>query len=100
MKKKIAVLANGWNNLSVAEAIKGIKSCADELNIDLFLFLSYASYGMSKERTNGENSVFDITDYTDFDGVIIFSSMLNSSTLHLKIGEKLNCKILDNIFKK
>ena len=89
MKKKIAVLANGWNNLSVAEAIKGIKSCADELNIDLFLFLSYASYGMSKERTNGENSVFDITDYTDFDGVIIFSSMLNSSTLHLKIGEKL-----------
>lgn len=89
MKKKIAVLANGWNDYSVTQAIRGIKSCTKDLDVDIFLFLSYAAYGQSPERNYGEDSIFDLPDFTQFDGVILFSAMLNSTETPLRIAEKL-----------
>lgn len=92
MKKKIAVLANGWNNYSITKALKGIKSCTDRLNIDLFLFLSFAAYSQSEERNSGEDAIFDLTDFDDFDGVIVFSAMLNSQKTPNHIAEVLSKK--------
>lgn len=89
MKKKIAVLANGWNDYSVTQAIKGIKSCVKDLDVDVFVFLSYASYGQSFERNYGEDSIFALPDYSTFDGVIIFSAMLNSQETPFRIGKQL-----------
>lgn len=94
MKKKIAVLANGWNNYSVSQALKGIRAYTEEKNIDVFLFLSFAAYGQSRERNFGEDAIFYLPDYKDFDGVIVFSAMLNSIETPLKIRDKL---IKDNI---
>ena len=87
MKRKIAVLANGWNHLSIASALKGIRSVTDKLNIDVFLFLSFAAFAQSQARNDGEDSVFDITDYSEFDGVIIFSGMLNSQKTPERIAK-------------
>ena len=87
MKRKIAVLANGWNHLGIASALKGIRSVTDKLNIDVFLFLSFAAFAQSQERNVGEDSIFDLTDYSDFDGVIIFSGMLNSQKTPEKIAK-------------
>lgn len=78
MKKKIAVLVNGWNNYSVIKAVEGIKSCVKTQDVDIFIFLSYAAYSQTKERNYGEDCIFDLPDYSMFDGVIIFSTMLNS----------------------
>ena len=89
MKRKIAVLANGWNNISITQALKGIRSVTDELNIDIFLFLSYAAYGRSKVRNIGEDSIFDLPDFKDFDGVITFSNMLNSEETPKRIADRL-----------
>lgn len=89
MKKKIAVLVNGWNDYSVTQAIKGIKDCIKDLDVDVFIFLSYAAYGQSPERNYGEDAIFTLPDYSEFDGVIIFSAMLNSTETPLKIGEQL-----------
>ena len=89
MKRKIAVLANGWNHLSISHALKGIRSVTDKLNIDVFLFLSFAAFAQSELRNDGEDAVFSITDYTDFDGVIIFSGMLNSLKTPTKIAQRL-----------
>ena len=79
MKRKIAVLANGWNYQSISHALKGIRSVTDRLNIDVFMFLSFAAYTQSASRNAGSNAVFSLTDYLEFDGVIIFSEMLNST---------------------
>ena len=79
MKRKIAVLANGWNYQSISHALKGIRSVTDKLNIDVFMFLSFAAYTQSASRNAGSNAVFSLTDYLEFDGVIIFSEMLNST---------------------
>ncbi|MBP5601097.1 MAG: GGDEF domain-containing protein [Treponema sp.] len=89
MKRKIAVLANGWNYLSISDALKGIRSVTDKLNIDVFLFLSFAAFAQSESRNNGEDAIFSLTDYTDFDGVIIFSGMLNSLNTPEKIARQL-----------
>lgn len=88
-KKKIAVLANGWNDYSITQALKGIKDCIKDLNVDVFLFLSYASYGQSPERNYGEDAIFDLPDFSQFDGVIIFSAMLNSYETPQRIAKKI-----------
>ncbi len=89
MKRKIAVLANGWNNISITQALKGIRSVTDVMNIDIFLFLSYAAFDRSPVRNIGENAIFDLPDYKDFDGVILFSNMLNSESTPKRIAERL-----------
>ncbi len=89
MKRKFAVLANGWNNISVAQALKGIRSVTDKLDIDIFLFLSFAAVTQTEARNLGEDSIFDLADYSDFDGVIIFSNMLNSETTPQRLVKRL-----------
>ena len=89
MKRKIAVLANGWNYQSIHHALKGIRSVTDKLKIDVFLFLSFAAYAQSASRNAGEDAIFDLTDYTEFDGVIIFSEMLNSTETPNRIAKNL-----------
>ena len=89
MKRKIAVLANGWNNISVTQALKGIRSVTDKLDIDIFLFLSFAAVTQTESRNMGEDSIFDLADYSDFDGVIIFSNMLNSETTPKRLVKRL-----------
>ena len=78
MKRRIAVFANGWNNLGIAQALKGIQEVTDKLNIDIFLFLSFAAFGQREARNQGEDAIFDLPDYKGFDGAIVFSNMLNS----------------------
>lgn len=89
MKRKIAVLANGWNYQSISHALKGIRSVTDKLDIDVFLFLSFAAYAQSASRNAGEDAIFSLTDYTEFDGVIIFSEMLNSTETPKRIAKTL-----------
>lgn len=78
MKRRIAIFANGWNNLGIAQALKGIQEVTDKQNIDIFLFLSFAAFGFSESRNQGEDSIFYLPDYKNFDGAIVFSNMLNS----------------------
>ena len=92
MKRKIAVLANGWNYQSIAHALKGIKTVTDKLNVDVFLFLSFASYAQTELRNAGEDAIFDLTDYSEFDGVIMFSEMLNSTETPNRIAKNLVSK--------
>ena len=89
MKRKIAVLANGWNYQSISHALKGIRSVTDKLNIDVFLFLSFAAYAQAESRNAGENEIFNLTDYSEFDGVIMFSEMLNSTDIPNRIAKRL-----------
>ena len=89
MKKRIAVFGNGWNNLALEQAINGIKSVTDKLNIDIFLFLSFATFNQTEARVRGEDSIFDLPDYSDFDGAIVFSNMLNTYDVPCRISKKL-----------
>ncbi len=89
MKKRIAVLANGWNNITISQSLTGIRSVTDKLNMDIFLFLSFATFAQSEVRNHGEDAIFDLSDYSDFDGVILFSNMLNSEATPKRLAAQL-----------
>ena len=78
MAKKIAVYANGWSRDALFSAIEGIKKYAEKEDFDIFVFMSHAAYGVPEDINEGELSVYELGDIRDFDGVIVFSTMLNS----------------------
>lgn len=78
MKRKIAVYANGWSDEIVSQALEGMMQCAQEIGVDVFVFLSFASYGADPQINLGENSVLHVGDVADFDGLIILSNLLNT----------------------
>ncbi|MCR4960650.1 MAG: diguanylate cyclase [Lachnospiraceae bacterium] len=78
MKKKIAICANGWNYDSLATALEGIKQFAKEKDFDIFTFLSFASYSEFVTLMQGELNIYSMMDPASYDGVIVFSSSLNS----------------------
>ena len=78
-KKKIAVLANGWSYDALSHAMEGILRYAKQEDFDIFTFLNHASYSEHKELMQGELNIFRLCDPADYDGVIVFSTMLNSA---------------------
>jgi len=76
-KKRIAVFANGWNGVNLDGALSGIMECLPENYADLFVFLSYASYGHPQWQRDAEHVMFDMPDLSTFDGAIIYGPGLN-----------------------
>ncbi len=85
MKKKIAVCANGWSLEALADAVKGFRACAEKFDFDVYVFLSFASYSVHHTLMQGELNIYKQCDPADFDGVVIFSTMLNSDRTVMEI---------------
>lgn len=77
MKKRIAVLANGWNSENLSNFMMGITGAIKKESMDFFVFLSYASYGFTEDARVAEGLVYDLPDLSSFDGIIIFGPGLN-----------------------
>ena len=78
MKKKIAVCANGWSYDLLLAALDGIKEYAAREDFDIFVFLSFASYSEHVTLVRGELNIYELMDPEDYDGVIVFSAVINS----------------------
>lgn len=74
MKRKVAVIANGWNSDYLQCVIEGMRKCASENNIDLFIFISYTSSTDTDEENEGELNEYAIRYMDLFDGIIILSN--------------------------
>lgn len=81
MKRKIAVFANAWSEKNLSDALEGIKCVAKEKDIDLFVFLSHAAPGMNANEQREEKRIYQLPDFRDFDGLIVFSSTMNFDDL-------------------
>ncbi len=83
MKRKIAVCANGWSLDALSDAIEGFRECAKAEDFDVFVFLSFASYSVHHSLVRGELNIYKQINPSDYDGIVIFSNMLNSDeTVH------------------
>lgn len=78
MKKKIAVYANGWSFEALSSAMEGIKRFAEKEDFDIFTFTSFASYSEHVELMQGELNIYKLCEPEEYDGIIVFSAMLNS----------------------
>ena len=92
MKKKIGVYANGWSIDALMESIRGMKKYAAENDSDIFVYLSFATYSEHINITRGEINLFNLGDMEDYDGVIIFSTMLNSNDAAVELCKRAKAK--------
>ncbi|MBE5864079.1 MAG: GGDEF domain-containing protein [Lachnospiraceae bacterium] len=88
MKKKLAVYANGWSNDSFLPGIKGIREYAAKEDFDVFVFMCFASYSENYTLNQGELNIYNLGTMEDYDGVIVFSTMLNSNETAYSLCEK------------
>ena len=92
MKKKIAVIANGWYNRGLSDIMKGIKAYTEQRGIDVFLFLTYSTFRESIEYNDGEFNIHRLPKYDDYDGVIFIPDSLSSP----KEAERLRDEFVKN----
>lgn len=79
MKRKIAVFGNGWSNEYLRMVMGGVRRCAVENNVDIFLFVDYSSEeGADSFTQTGETNIFTLPRLDDFDGVLLLAN-----TFHL-----------------
>ena len=78
MKKRVAVIANGWYNRGLTDIMKGITAYTEKNGIDVFLFLTYSQFRESREYNDGEFNIHRLPVYKDYDGVIFIPDSLSS----------------------
>ena len=78
MKRKIAVCANGWSLEALRDAMEGFKKHAKKLDFDVYVFVCFASYSVHQSLMRGELNIYELVDPSEYDGIVIFSNMLNS----------------------
>lgn len=62
----------------LSKFMEGMRECAEKKDFDIYVFLSFASYSVHQYLMQGELNVYKLCDPADFDGVVVFSNMLNS----------------------
>ncbi|MCR4946258.1 MAG: hypothetical protein K5929_04845, partial [Lachnospiraceae bacterium] len=78
MKNRIAVCTNGWSPDVLTKAMEGFEEYADSRDLDIFVFMSFASYSVHKHTMQGELNVYNLCEMSDYDGVVVFSNIINS----------------------
>ena len=76
-KRRIAILANGWNSENLSNFLMGITGAAAKESMDFFVFLSYASYGYNEISKKAEGLIYELPDLKSFDAIVIFGPGLN-----------------------
>ena len=79
MKRKIAAFANGWSDEYLMIALKGIQKCAQDHDIDVYLFVDYSSQDNEDENVQGEINILNLPKLTDYDGVLLMGNTLNNA---------------------
>ncbi len=89
-RKKIAVLMAGVVHRAYQHMfLEGILSQARQLNYDVCIFSPFMNYDNESEYQLGENHIFDLVNYNQFDGVIYAPCSFNSSFLKNRIEQEL-----------
>lgn len=89
MKRKIAVCANGWSNEFLKIVLSGIRKCATENHVDVFLLLNYAITNGEEYRNTGDSNIYRLLDHGQFDGVILLTNTFHLPAEFNYIQEKL-----------
>lgn len=77
MKKKIAIIANGWNSENLHNMMTGMHQGLKNEDVDLFVFLAHLSYSQSEDEKRSEQAIFGLPNLQDFDGAVVYGISLN-----------------------
>lgn len=94
MRKKIAVLANGWGAEYLREVVTGAFEVARVRNMDIFTFVNFTRATNDRVQNFGEYNIFSLPDLNDFDGVILMANSFNmKEELDLALKKVSECNV-------
>ncbi len=81
MKKKLAILTNGWSNYFIEDFLKGVKKALKESDTDIYLFSCYDFTEFSGYPNFNGYSIYRLVNYEDYDGVIILADLIKNQRI-------------------
>ncbi|MCQ2799667.1 MAG: GGDEF domain-containing protein [Bacilli bacterium] len=83
----IALLTEGWNRFYIMSSLNGMFARAKERGIDIFVaqFASFGDWCKNKDFNEGEYSVYKVTDFTDFDAIVLDVSDMKQEDIESRI---------------
>ena len=87
-RKKIAVFGTGWASDILSYFMEGMRDALKDYDADMYLFMSYATYGDSENNRHGELNIFRLPDMSWFDGAVLITNLIDFPGVAEKIAEK------------
>lgn len=89
MKRRIAVLGNGWAFEFSNSVLDGIKEATAEIDTDIFYFTCYRFHNPDKSINTTGYRCYDEIDFTQFDGIILLSNLFEDEDSLTRVTEKI-----------
>lgn len=91
MKKffNIAVIVSGIDEYYQNSILKGIRNYALSHNINLVHFIAFGGVMADTNHDTGEYNIFSLPDFAEFDGAILLTNTISSSSVSEKIISKI-----------
>lgn len=89
--KKIAILADGWKKYITYAWIAGSRQYIQEhkLDVNLYFFNSFGNYSMDEKYNIGEYNIWNLPDFTQFDGILFEFSNVEREDIKEKMIAKI-----------
>lgn len=85
MKNRIAIFSNGYNGSITLKAIEGIRKYAAIKDFDTHFYIGFAAYNEKPTFNVGQFNIYQLADLDQYDGLIVFSGLLNNPDLALRV---------------
>lgn len=89
MKKKIAVLGNGWAFDFTNAIIEGVKEAFTKLKADIYVFSCYRFHNPDATENVTGYHIYDLIDFSLFDGVIIQTNLFEDIDTLNRVTKKI-----------
>ena len=78
MKHRIAIYSNGYNGTITLKAIEGIKRYAAIKDLDIHFYIGFAANNRKSTINEGQLNIYNLARLEEYDGLIVFSNLLNN----------------------
>ncbi len=85
MKHRIAIYSNGYNGNITLKALEGFKKYAAVRDFDIHFYIGFAAYNETEMFNVGQFNIYKLVKYEEYDGIIVFSGLLNDNALAERI---------------
>lgn len=89
MKKKIAVLGNGWAFDFINSVIEGLKEATKNTHTDIYYFTCYRFHNPDTSINVTGYKIYDLINISDFDGYVILANLFEDEEALEKIVSRI-----------
>ncbi len=85
MKKKIAVIANGWTSGNLKKYIEGFREGLNKGVADIYVFLGHDAFGYDESNNKAETCIYDLPHFEQFDGAVFVGPGMDFAEVNKRI---------------